>query len=181
MNRSFTLIELTVVIGIIALLTALILPNYRVGQRQFALQRSAHKLSQDLRRAQEMAMSAAFSEETEGKVPKGGYGIIIKLQPMPQKTYILFGDKNGNGDYDAGSDYTIGGEIKLEKGIFLESIQTNFGSSNSATITFIPPDPEISIKTPGQSECVEISLAHEQNPGINKSIYVNKAGLITVE
>ena len=104
MNRSFTLIEITVVIGIIALLTALILPNYRVGQRQFALQRSAHKLSQDLRRAQEMAMSAALSEETGGEVPEGGYGIQFQ---KTDTSYILFGDKNSNHSYDSGIDYLI--------------------------------------------------------------------------
>ena len=178
MNRSFTLIETIVVIGIIALLTALILPNYRVGQRQFALQRSAHKLSQDLRRAQEMAMSAALSEETGGEVPEGGYGIQLE----ETNTYILFGDKNSNHSYDSGSDYWIEAP-EIEKEVTIKNFQVPGDERDKITVTFVPPDPQVLIKSPLGLELqwVKIILALKQDPDITMTVYVNKAGLITVE
>ena len=44
-NKAFTLIELLVVVSIIVLITALTLPNYRLGDNQLAIQRSSHKVS----------------------------------------------------------------------------------------------------------------------------------------
>ncbi len=49
---------MTVVISIIILLSTFFIANYRGGEKQFALKRSVHQLAQDLRRAQEMAMSS---------------------------------------------------------------------------------------------------------------------------
>ncbi|MDO8669067.1 MAG: type II secretion system protein, partial [Candidatus Buchananbacteria bacterium] len=58
MKKGFTLIELLVVVAVITALTAVVLPSFRSGDNQLALQRSASKLAQDLRRVQGMAVSA---------------------------------------------------------------------------------------------------------------------------
>ena len=50
MKTGFTLIELLVITVIIAVMSALVIPNLRFGEEQFAVQNSAHKLAQDLRR-----------------------------------------------------------------------------------------------------------------------------------
>ena len=76
-DKGFTLIELMIVTLIVALITAIVLINYRVGNRQLALNRSANKLAQDIRRAQEMAMSATACEPCGGIVPPG-FGIFLE-------------------------------------------------------------------------------------------------------
>ncbi|MDP3991232.1 MAG: type II secretion system protein, partial [Candidatus Nealsonbacteria bacterium] len=115
-NKGFTLTELMVVTGIIVLLTALVLPNYRTGDRQLTLERAAHKLSQDLRRTQEMAMSSYFSlEKTGGEVPKGGYGARF-LREIEPKQYRLFGDGNADGLGPSSNDYDIE-TIDIEEGV----------------------------------------------------------------
>ena len=83
MSKAFTLIELLVVVSIIVLMTALTLPNYRLGDKQLALQRSAHRMAQNLRMAQGYAISA---KEFNGTAPLG-YGAYFDL--TKPTAYIL--------------------------------------------------------------------------------------------
>lgn len=132
MSKSFTLIELLVVVSIIVLMTALTLPNYRLGDKQLALQRSAHRLAQTLRTTQEYAISA---KTFQGAVPSG-YGMYLDLaQPA---SYILFADVNGDGVYSGASEKVEG--INLEVNVVLGELVPATPSS-SLTIVFIPPDP----------------------------------------
>ena len=96
-ERGFTLIELLVVVSIVALIFSIVMVNYRSAEKQFALQRSAHKLTQDIRRVQAMAM---VTKETGGAIPDG-YGIYFS-QASPEQ-YILFADFEGDGAYQANS------------------------------------------------------------------------------
>ena len=98
-SAGFTLAELLVVMAIIVVISGLSLANWRGGEKQYALLRAASKLSQDLRRAEEMALS---SKEFQGQIPEGGYGVYFKEQEKDH--YILFADFNGNHHYDSGSD-----------------------------------------------------------------------------
>ena len=169
---GFTLVELLVVTAIILLLTALILPNFRVGEREFALQRSANKLSQDIRKAQQMAMSA---KEYLGSLPPG-YGIYLT---QGNSYYLLYADTNpaaGNEKYDGGD--SIVEKIYLEKKVYIKDV-----SPASLSINFKPPDPKIRISGTGVDETsiATITLALETDPTKTKIIKVNKAGLIYVE
>ena len=165
MNKGFTLIELVVVIGIIVLLTALTLPNYRAGDKQLSLQRSVSKLSQDLRRAQEMAMS---SREFIGAPPtfRGGYGIYFNLSQPGQ--YILFADLDNENDYDTGEAVET---LVLESKIIIDSLSP----SGPLTIVFIPPDPTI-VFSP-DAAIASITVINEET----KTVQINKAGLIAIE
>ena len=106
-NNGFTLVEILVVIVIIMILTLVALPYFLQAGKQFALSRSAHKLAQDIRRAQEMSMSA---KEFGGGVPPGGYGIYF---PNDSHNYILFADLDGGQDYDGSGEAAE--EIFLEE------------------------------------------------------------------
>ena len=191
-GAGFTLIEITIVLGIIGLLAAIVLANYRGGERQFALLRSTHQLAQDLRRAEEMAISSQktpleFGEEV---FPRGGYGIYFKIDPGDPKGYriILFADCDVEGDYDDlpiaktcaetgpglgnSRDETIE-ELTLEEGVVIETLSP---SSSELSITFKPPDPEISISGGGNIATITLSL--KDAPTIARTVTVNKVGLI---
>jgi Tfp pilus assembly protein FimT len=162
-----------VVIGIIAVLTLIIVPNYGAGGSQLALSRSASKLSQDIRRAEEMAMSAKECS-TCGGVPKG-YGIYLT---QGATTYLLYADMVGNDDkYDAGQDVIIEPNISFEK-----NVQINLINPAPLSINFKTPDPTIKISN-GVSEVNEttITLGLQTDASKTKNIKVNKAGLIYVE
>lgn len=186
-HRGFTLVELLVSIFIIMLMSGIIFANYRGGRQEFALQRSANKLAQDIRRAQEMAMSAReIWDDVQGKyvVPEGGYGVTVKTTPSPPtKTYTLFGDANevNNHSYGAG-DYFIE-EIEVEKGVIIKSLQVSVGVKNKIHITFVPPDPKVYITPAGEppTSWCKITLALEQDLEKTKTITVNKVGSIEID
>jgi prepilin-type N-terminal cleavage/methylation domain-containing protein len=166
-QKSFTLIELLVVIGIIALLSAIILPNYRVGEKEFALQRSASKLAQDLRRAQEMAMSA---KEYPGapETFRGGYGIYLNISE-PYR-YILFADLDNDQIFDSGETVET---LELEKKVII----SNLFPSSPLNVVFIPPDPQVFISGGNEGR---ITLALETDLTKTRFVIVNKAGLVYI-
>ena len=176
---GFTLTELLVVTGIIIMLSAIILPQYRTGDKSLALQRSAHKVSQDLRRAQAMAMSAQEitnpNNPSEKVLPPGGYGIYFGPLASPNY-YIIFADCNENQKFDSGN--VCGTPLKFSEKIEeikLESkVQIASFSPSPLHITFVPPDPTININ---DSQATIILSNNVQT----KTIIVTKAGLIYVE
>jgi prepilin-type N-terminal cleavage/methylation domain-containing protein len=181
-EKSFTLTEVLVVIAIIGFLTAIILPNFRAGEKQFALQRAAHELAQDIRRVQEMAMSAKECGECGGATP-AGYGIIFDIG-WDDKKYILYADTQppqGNEFYTPADTIIEPPYIELEKGVYIQAINT---PPNKVGINFKPPDPETKIKyqeSGGEIDEAIITLSLETDPAKTKLIKVNKAGLIYAE
>jgi len=167
-TKGFTLMETMVSIGIILILSAFILPSYSRFSYTFSLLRSAHKLSQDLRRAQEMATSA--KELSGGDVPPG-YGIYLKKNDT---YYILYADTNpaaGNEGYD-GEDEVVE-TISLGSKVFIGEV-----SPASLSINFKGPDPTTTIS--GGADLVTIIFGLEGSSE-TKSVRVNKVGLIYVE
>lgn len=158
-GEGFTLIELLVVTGIIVLLSAMFLPIYKTGQKSFALQRAAHKVAQDLRRAQELSAS---SHEFQGQVVPQGYGIRFE---QGSSSYILFADLNKPQGYNNVAEKVE--EIELEAGIVISGLS----ASPYLTVIFIPPDPETVIMPAAASAVIEL------NEG-KKRLEINKAGLI---
>ncbi|MFC1789423.1 hypothetical protein ACFLYY_00425 [Patescibacteria group bacterium] len=178
--NGFTVIEILIATSIMIVMSAVVFLNYDAGGQQLALHRSASKLSQDLRLAQEMAVSSSFSDKTEGDFPDGGYGIWIDRINNSEK-YILYGDKNTNYQYDDGVDYEIK-EIKFERGIFISKIDSSIGEKNSASVNFFPPIPETYIKTgdPTEPDLIVITLSLKNDLSQTRIVYINKAGLINV-
>ncbi len=158
-KTGFTLVELLVSIMVIITLSAVLLPNYNNFRSQFALLRSAHKLSQDLRRAQEMASSA---KETMGTVPPF-YGVY--LQAGTDYYTFHFGE------------HALFKTIYLEDKIYIKEISPSF--FDFLWIRFEGPNPTTSFFPDG--ELATITLAIEDSPEITKRVIVNKAGLIYAE
>ena len=176
-KKGFTIIETMVAATIILILSAILLPNYKAFNAQFSLLRSAHKLAQDIRRAQEMATSARELQGITPPVPPG-YGIYLTTEQAQDKNkkYILYADTNPAGGDEC---YTSGqGEeveiIDLESGVYIRTVP-----SSSVSINFIGPSPTTTISSGGGS--VTITLSLESDVLKTKDVIVNSAGLIYVE
>jgi prepilin-type N-terminal cleavage/methylation domain-containing protein len=173
MKDGFTLIELLTVLAIIFTLTSISLPFYRTAQKQYLLESAAQKFVQDIRRAQEMAISARICGPCGNKVPPG-YGIYLQ---QGNTSYFIYADTNpaqGNEIYDGGD--VIVETISFESGVFIKNV-----NPSSLSINFKPPDPKISIIGPPSVDEVSIVLSLLTDNSKTKTIRVNKAGLIYVE
>jgi len=169
-NEGFTLIELLVVSGIILLMSAIIFPNYRAGEQEFAIQRSAHKLSQDLRRAEELALSA---KAYPGAPPsfKGGYGVNFQINST---SYTLFADLDDDKVFDSGEEFED--ILELEEKVKITGL-----SASPLNVVFLSPDPQVCISgNCSASSEAQITLSLETNPAKTKIITVNQAGLIAI-
>lgn len=180
--KGFTLIEILVVISIIALLSVLTLSQYKTGQRSLALQRSAHKLAQDIRRAQEMAMSAR--ELPGGGLPSGGYGVCFDkvAGPADYDIFIYADTTTPEERYDPG-DQVIE-NIVLEKEVKVKEVKIDSLSPNRLSVNFKPPDPKVKLRggvgDPVAYDETRIIICLKTDENKTRTIRVNKAGLIYV-
>jgi hypothetical protein len=159
------------VIAIIFVLSSISIFSYRSGQKEFALQRATYKLAQDIRRAEEMAMSV---RECCGGIISPGYGIYLK---QGDEYYLLYADTNpvgGNEKYDGGDNQIE--RIYFEKGVYIKSV-----SPSSLSINFRPPDPKVRIGNGTEQNEVSIIIALKEDPAKTKTVKVNKFGSIYVE
>ena len=164
-NSSFTLLGLLVVISLVLTISALILPRYKRGEQLFAIQRSSYKLAEDIGRAREMAISV---REFKGEIPKGGWGVYLT---KGASTYILFADLANFGAYDVGEELS---EISLEAGVGIKELSP----ASPLTIVFKGPDPVVTIN---QDENITTAVITLSISSFEKTISVNKAGLIEIE
>jgi len=185
-KKGFTIVELLVSISIIIILLLVAVVNYRTGRQRLALERSAYKLAQDIRRVQEMAMAAEEctpppeSCPEEGGVPNGGYGIYF--EQITPESYIIYADSGSlpeqyryNGQ--VGEEETME-TIDLEKEVEIQSV-----TPLKASVNFIPPDPIVDLKDDAgfPHENITIIIRLKADPSKTKTIKVNEAGLIEIE
>ena len=180
---GFSLIEMLAVIFIISVLSAVIIANFGDIREQLALRRATHQFVQDLRRAQEMAMS---SKQAEGcTLPAKGYGIYVDIL-TDNKSYKLYADTAaddlGEWEYYTLADCVVETINIEEKGVIIKEINNIEGGAQMISINFKPPNPNINIKwLQSDKNEVEIVLALEKNPDKTKTIAVNKAGMIEIK
>lgn len=185
---GFTLIEILLVIAIIFIFSTYIIVNYKKNQPTYALLGVAQKMSFNLRRAQNMAMS---SKEFHGKVPQGGYGVYFPITPVGAVgNYIIFADCDGSKDYNTsglpceGNFSEKAEEIVLEGGVKISSILCSPACSlnDRGYVVFIPPDPTIIIGPANVGDNVtDINIALSVEGGPVRTITVNKVGKIDIE
>ena len=178
------MIEMVVTMAIILILTMVVFVNYRKGGQQLALNRAAHKLTQDIRRAQELAMSSTpFGTGPSPRVPSG-YGIFFDTsQP---ESYSLFADLNGDLYFNEEDGERVGDPIAFEERVEISNLQDAAEiSRDTIAIVFQPPDPQIFFARGPGDEIFEDSVSvniENADPSLGtRTISVNKAGLVDLE
>jgi len=206
-SDGITLIEIIIAIFIIVLFSLIITANFPGIQRQFALSRTAYKLAQDLRKAQNMALSGIkMTDGSESPMPISvqGYGVYIDLSNQPTEQYLIYADVDGDQKYDGGSASPIfcsnvnqasNGALKSDcvveiidvskenPNLFIESISNI--SSTYTSINFKPPDPTVNIDNRclscpnGSTIGIKLGLATDSSS--ERTVQVNTSGLIGVK
>lgn len=175
-NKGFTIVELLIMIGILALLSSVVFIDFGKNGKQFALERSAQKLAQDMRRVQGMAMGTL-----QGTASTTGYGIYLNKQAGSNTEYIVYRNENINPYYESSIDVVIE-TISPEDGISICDINDNnvSESDNVMSISFEPPDPITYIENNHYGHEAEISLCITTNPSLLKKVIINNSGRIEI-
>lgn len=145
MSRGFTVIELLVTIGIMAVITGTVLGNYPQFSRRLNIERETQIVALSLREAEERAIRT----QRAGGGFQAPFGVHFDL--ASPKQYIFFADTGGVSDfYDTGEELEVismGRDVRLdhickhEKNILLG---VDCGIS-SLSVTFRRPAPLIEI------------------------------------
>ncbi len=131
-KNGFTLVEVIVVTAVIGILAAVLIPNLRQGEENTRLIRVAQQIVQDIRDAQNMALSSTevYDACQEGEwAVCDYYGIYLDKQDHPS-SYYIFGSNNAS--YNSGEEIKI---KQIEENVIVYDISTG----NKADITFNPP------------------------------------------
>jgi len=174
MKKSFTLVELLVVLSIMGFLSLVAFSGIKSSQSNLSVLRSAFALVSEIRKAQEWTLG-----QKDGMTR---YGVYVKNgnSPTDPGEIILFADKNNNGTYQFGPGQNekiedfIADKKGLEKGVFVKSITPN----SQLNIVFEAPQPIIYFNNSTSSQEAEILLSNES---FEVKVKVNRAGLIWLQ
>lgn len=184
LEKGITLVEIIVVILIVSALSGILVADFPKIQRQFALSRATYRFAQDLRRAQDMALSGAEVKKQDGTILGAkGYGIYINLSDSA-KIYILYADINGDKKYTSETDDYIIQTTDLNndaRGVVIKEIE-NTNNKQKISINFNPPNPTISI-SPGLTENavrarISFGLESDSDSSNIRNVFIYKSGLI---
>ena len=189
-QKGFMLAEVLVVIAISLLFTLVVMVNYKEGQKKVILQRAAHKLAQDIRAVQEMALSGRECPvlgECGGQIPTG-YGIALRITG-DNSLYSLYADTAEPWEFYSEEDDKTIEVIQLEKDLVIKSISIRYIGDlpiypNRTCLNFKPPDPLITIKPASNQpsrDIAEITLGFKSGSSDTKKITVNTVGLIEID
>lgn len=174
-RTGFTLVEVLVVMFIIAMLSSILVVNWRKNEKRYQLQRAAQEVVQNLRKAQSMALAGKnLCDQALPCVPEN-YGVFFGKTDV--FSYVIFSDKNGNEKYGGGESTELVERIDLDSGM-------EISLSKDLDVVFLVPDGFITIN--GQPVTAEASLTVKRSgatcPSLNcKTILIKKSGQITIQ
>ena len=188
--KGFTVLELLIVIGIVAVITSTVFGNYPEFSRRLAIEREAQLVALTLRDAEERAIRTRRA---------GGSFFIpfgVHFDLANPKEYILFADTDFGGNqnfYDAGEEIetiTMGRSVQLKD---ICAYEKQGGSPppdcdiNSLSITFKRPAPLIKVHGVKGGPVVDMGVPDfeiyvETEDGVHQQkIVVWTTGAISIE
>ncbi len=137
---GFTMIDLIVSASIVAILSAMVIANYKGSDQKIILDNETERLSSIIRQAN---INALIGQTVNGVRPPGGFGVHIEKcvhSATPAScNYILFADQDQ--DYKLSSSDDIIQTIKtFDLGVEFNRISSSSeGDVSSLDIVFVPP------------------------------------------
>lgn len=185
---GFTIAELVVIMGIMGLMSVVVISNQNQSADQRKLTLETRRLTQDLRKAQNMALSATTQDCGGASNVAVPFGIILNMDIPDQ--YLLVADcyppaeapdYTSDHIYDSNND----NDPIVSSYVFADSMISDLNpknASNALEVFFFPPGPGTAINTDESDGAIAtIKLCGIRNPSLCQSIYVNSKGAISVQ
>lgn len=174
------MIELIVVVAIMSILVAILVSNFPKINTQLSLSGVSNAFEQNIRLAQQMALSNLTYKDAAGLAHVvDGYGIYVDLSSLGAQKYVLYADKSpGNKHYDS-SDYIVSTVdfSKTAPSIAMQSLGNL--SANNSSINFSTAKIETMISNlSGNNTAIKVFFAAANDPLHTKTILVHTSGLI---
>lgn len=178
-QNGFSIIELLLVIGIIAIVPLIVISNFPEARLQFALSRAAYAFAQEVRETQNMALESARYKDAFGIMQAvAGYGIYLDVSGLGVTKYLRYGD-TGNQRYDKG-DYQESSFQIQEEGIVIKELRGVF--ANKASIAFAVPTAAATITQLNQgASSVEVVFGIASRSSVTKSVVIYSSGLVEIK
>ncbi|MBI1956916.1 MAG: prepilin-type N-terminal cleavage/methylation domain-containing protein [Candidatus Niyogibacteria bacterium] len=187
MNRGFTLLEMTVTIGVAAMISSLILANFPQFSRRLELSRTAQAVARSFREAETAALAV---REFNGMFPP--YGLHFE-NGAAIRDYVLFADVNntdadpepeGNGLYDEGElveTFAITGAPVIA-GICV-GVRSGGSTCDSSMldIVFRRPNPDVVITADGDPSFFNAEITIKIPTGECRRVVIWKTGQLSIE
>ena len=154
-SSGYSLLELIIALGIITIISAVVVANFRQAEKSNNLRQSSLELESNIRLVRSQALAGQL---IDGVLPLGGYGLFFSLdQPT---SYIIFADLDGDHYYDNNEQQKI---MKLSTGVII----SNISPQRESHLVFDPPKPKIYINQQSQDiKNLAITLQHQQSKEI---------------
>lgn len=181
-NNGFTIAELVVAAGIIAMISVLVIANFRGSGQKAALDNEAERLSAILRQAN---INSLIGLTANGSRPAGGYGLHM-VTCQANCSYWLFADTNADYLYNATEPEAAFAQRfgMLDDDVFIHQIALlpeEEDQSDSLDIIFLPPQGLVYINGSNTASAAEITLGFK-NTAYTKVITLDaKSGRINIE
>lgn len=180
---GFSLIELMVSVGILAVISTVVLANHTQFNSSVLLGSLAYDIALSVREAQVYGLSVrSFSNEFQV-----GYGVRFS----DAGSYAFFVDVNANREYDDGTDsivrtYTLGRGHRVAQYCGITSSGVEYCSDSASPIThldvvFLRPEPDavISSNEPGVYSAARIVVSAPS--GATRTVEIASTGQISVQ
>jgi prepilin-type N-terminal cleavage/methylation domain-containing protein len=177
---GFTMMEMLVSISIVALISTIMLANYHYYGKKGNLTMAAQLLASNIRLAQSYSLGLKQFGNNPYSDTSGGWGVSLTSASPNNKHYYVFFDNDNDMTRNVSTENYQ--DINLPTGIVISDILLNGVSQSPFNITYLPPDPTISICN--ASYCSSFNNAEiilRNTDGATSSVIVNTLGLVDVK
>lgn len=176
---GFTLVELTVTIGVSLIISALVLADFPEFTRRLALSRTANSVALSFRQAE----SAALAVREFGSEIFPAYG--LRFENLPAKSYVFFADLNSDRLYGGAGEKVDEFIINTSPEIAgicggLKSSPPGDCSITRLDVVYVRPNPDIFINT-DKGAFTDAGVIIRLPTGEEKKIIIWTTGQLSIE
>ena len=185
MKKSFTIIELLISLGILAILAGVVLLGPQQGPESLTFRNAVERVASEIQKTQGFALAV---KDFNGTPSSGGWGVYVE---KTKNCTIIFADANNNQVYDPAGEASGVCDPSLndpsseraERFFFPSSVQildllAGISSVPSLTITYKPPHPDVFVNTFNQSGSI---ILQSITLGTTKTITINEVGNVSIQ